>query len=220
MGPARRPARTGLRRRLPLSLKLRRTRQIKRLSRNYYKKNPMPQLLTSQIFVVGDNIDTDQIIPAHYLTLVPTIPEEYEKLGSHAMVGLPDDLYPEKFIKPGEMKTDFQLVLAGRNFGCGSSREHAPIALGAAGVKAVIAESYARIFFRNSVATGELYPYESRERLIGQVKTGNLGTLDFDTDTLEVNGKRFTLKPMGDVRPVIEAGGLFNYARQTGMIPR
>jgi 3-isopropylmalate/(R)-2-methylmalate dehydratase small subunit len=117
--------------------------------------------LTSPIFVVGDNIDTDQIIPAHFLTLVPTIPEEYEKLGSHAMVGLPDELYPARFIPENEMKTQYRIVVAGKNFGCGSSREHAPIALGAAGVEAVVAESYARIFFRNSVATGELYPYES-----------------------------------------------------------
>ncbi len=174
--------------------------------------------LNSPIFVVGDNIDTDQIIPAHFLTLVPTIPEEYEKLGSHAMVGLSDELYPARFIPEKEMKTPFRIVVAGKNFGCGSSREHAPIALGAAGVEAVVAESYARIFFRNSVATGELYPYESAERLIDRCKTGDLATLDFESDTLELNGEVFTLKPMGDVRPVIEAGGLFNYARQSGMI--
>jgi 3-isopropylmalate/(R)-2-methylmalate dehydratase small subunit len=174
--------------------------------------------LTSPIFVVGDNIDTDQIIPAHFLTLVPTIPEEYEKLGSHAMVGLPDELYPARFIPENEMKTQYRIVVAGKNFGCGSSREHAPIALGAAGVEAVVAESYARIFFRNSVATGELYPYESGQRLIDLCKTGDVATIDFDNDTFELNGEVFTLKPMGDVRPVIEAGGLFNYARKTGMI--
>jgi 3-isopropylmalate/(R)-2-methylmalate dehydratase small subunit len=179
----------------------------------------MSSVLTSPVFVVGDNIDTDQIIPAHYLTLVPTIPEEYEKLGSYAMVGLPDEFYPEKFIEPGRDKTEFKIIISGRNFGCGSSREHAPIALGAAGVRAVVAESYARIFFRNSVATGELYPYESRDRLLDKVKTGDLATLDFDADTLTVNGTNYPLKPMGDVRPVIEAGGLFNYARKAGMIP-
>jgi 3-isopropylmalate/(R)-2-methylmalate dehydratase small subunit len=90
--------------------------------------------------------------------------------------------------------------------------------LGAAGVDVVVAESYARIFFRNSVATGELYPYESRERLIDSVKTGDVATVDFDADTIEINGRLHSLKSMGDVRPVIEAGGLFNYARQTGMI--
>ena len=179
----------------------------------------MAKVLTSPVYVVGDNIDTDQIIPAQYLTLVPTIAEEYKKLGSHAMVGLRDELYPIPFITEGTMKTDFKIVIAGKNFGCGSSREHAPIALGAAGVAAVVAESYARIFFRNSIATGELYPYESRERLIDICRTGDVVTLDFDNDTITVADQTFSLKPMGDVRPVIDAGGIFNYARQTGMIP-
>jgi 3-isopropylmalate/(R)-2-methylmalate dehydratase small subunit len=178
----------------------------------------MAEKLTSPVYVVEDNIDTDQIIPAHYLALNPTIDDEYEKLGSFAMVGLPDDLYPIRFIKPETTKTEYKIVIAGRNFGCGSSREHAPIALGAAGVDVIVAEGYARIFFRNSVATGELYPYEARERLVGSVKTGDIATIDFDADTLEVNGKVHYLKSMGDVRPVIDAGGLFNYARQTGMI--
>jgi len=178
----------------------------------------MANKLTSPVYVVEDNIDTDQIISAHYLMLNPTIDEEYERLGSYAMMGLPDDLYPTKFIEPGTTKTEYKIIIAGKNFGCGSSREHAPIALGAAGVDVVVAEGYARIFFRNSVATGELYPYEARERFIGSVKTGNVATVNFDADTLEINGKVYSLKPMGDVRPVIDAGGLFNYARQTGMI--
>src|SRR5579863_3644834 len=121
----------------------------------------MPTVISGPAYVVRNNIDTDQIIPAQYLTLVPTIAEEYEKLGSYAMIGLPDDLYPTRFVPEGQMKTPYQIVIGGRNFGCGSSREHAPIALGAAGVRAVVAESFARIFFRNSVATGELYPYET-----------------------------------------------------------
>jgi 3-isopropylmalate/(R)-2-methylmalate dehydratase small subunit len=179
----------------------------------------MAKVLTSPVYVVGDNIDTDQIIPAQYLTLVPTIAEEYKKLGSYAMVGLPDELYPIPFITEGTMETEFKIVIAGKNFGCGSSREHAPIALGAAGVAAVVAESYARIFFRNSIATGELYPHESRERLIDVCRTGDVVTLDFDSDTITVADQTFSLKPMGDVRPVIDAGGIFNYARQTGMIP-
>ena len=174
--------------------------------------------LTSKVFVVTDNIDTDQIIPAQYLTLVPTIPEEYEKLGSYALIGLPDAQYPVDFVPEGQTKTSFQIVIAGRNFGCGSSREHAPIAMGAAGVKAVIAESFARIFFRNCVATGELYPFDSNERLCDVVKTGDEATLDFENDTLTVHGKTYPLKPLGEVRPVIDAGGLFNYARQSGMI--
>src|SRR5271156_4508247 len=124
----------------------------------------MATVISGPAYVVQNNIDTDQIIPAQYLTLVPTIPEEYEKLGSYAMVGLPNDLYPIDFVSPGSTKSPYGIMIAGRNFGCGSSREHAPIALGAAGVRAVVAQSYARIFFRNSVATGELYPYESVER--------------------------------------------------------
>ena len=178
----------------------------------------MPHTVTSPIFVCRDNIDTDQIIPAQYLTLVPTIPDEYVKLGSYALIGLPDDQYPMKFMPPGGTETPYKIVVAGRNFGCGSSREHAPVALGAAGVEAVVAESFARIFFRNCVATGELYPYDANERLCDTIKTGDIGTLDFDTDTLTVNGKTFPLKPLG-VRPVIDAGGIFNYARKSGMIP-
>ncbi|HEY0794011.1 MAG TPA: 3-isopropylmalate dehydratase [Chthoniobacterales bacterium] len=178
----------------------------------------MPTAITSPVYVLGDNIDTDQIIPAHFLTLVPTIPDEYNLLGSHAMAGLPDELYPVPFIQEGTVKTPYRLIVAGKNFGCGSSREHAPIALGAAGTKAVIAESYARIFFRNAVATGELYPFEARERLIDVIKTGDVATLNFDQDTLTFGDRTFSLKPMGDVRPVVDAGGLFNYARKTGMI--
>jgi 3-isopropylmalate/(R)-2-methylmalate dehydratase small subunit len=178
----------------------------------------MSNTITSPVFVCRDNIDTDQIIPAQYLTLVPTIPEEYEKLGSYALIGLPDDQYPTDFVPTGELKTPYKIVIAGRNFGCGSSREHAPIAMGAAGVEAVIAESFARIFFRNCVATGELYPYDATERLCDAVKTGDVATLDFDADTLTVNGRTHSLKPLGEVRPVIDAGGIFNYARQSGMI--
>jgi len=178
----------------------------------------MANTVTSPVFVCRDNIDTDQIIPAQYLTLVPTIPEEYEKLGSYAMVGLPDDQYPAKFVPAGGLKTPYKIVIAGRNFGCGSSREHAPIAMGAAGVEVVVAESFARIFFRNCVATGELYPYDANERLCEKVKTGDVATLDFDRDTLTINGATYSLKPLGEVRPVIDAGGIFNYARQSGMI--
>ena len=178
----------------------------------------MANSLTSPVYVVQDNIDTDQIIPAQYLTLVPTIQEEYDKLGSYALVGLPDDQYPKRFIVEGQTKTEYKIVIAGRNFGCGSSREHAPIAMGAAGVEAVVADSFARIFFRNCVATGELYPYDASTPLSNIVKTGDIATLDFDTDTLTVNGVTHQLKPLGEVRPVIDAGGIFNYARQTGMI--
>jgi len=71
-------------------------------------------------FVVGDNIDTDQIIPAEYLTLVPSKPEEYQKLGSYAMIGLPAKW--GRFIEEGKSKTEYKVVIGGANFGCGSSR--------------------------------------------------------------------------------------------------
>src|SRR5205814_9948919 len=152
----------------------------------------------------------DQIIPAQYLNLVPTIAEEYEKLGSFALVGLPDSLYPVRFIKPGQLDSEFAIVVAGRNFGCGSSREHAPIALGSAGCKVVLAESFARIFFRNAVATGELYPCECVDRLCDVLKTGDIVTVDLDAATVTVKGtgKVYKFKPLGDVRPVVDAGGL------------
>ncbi len=178
----------------------------------------MANTITSPVFVVRDNIDTDQIIPAQYLTLVPTKADEYEKLGSFALIGLPDDQYPVKFVPEGT-KTPYKIVIAGKNFGCGSSREHAPIAMGAAGCAAVIADGFARIFFRNCVATGELYPFDASERLCDILKTGDIATLDLDTDTLTANGKTYVLKPLGEVRPVIDAGGVFNYARQSGMLP-
>ncbi len=169
-----------------------------------------------------DHIDTDQIIPAQYLTLVPTIPEEYEKLGSYALCGLPEGLYPVRFVKEGQLDSEYPIVVAGRNFGCGSSREHAPIALGSAGCRVVLAEGFARIFFRNSIATGELYPCESAERLCDILKTGDEVTVDLDAEALTVKatGKVHKLKPLGEVRPVVDAGGLFNYARKTGMIAR
>jgi 3-isopropylmalate/(R)-2-methylmalate dehydratase small subunit len=169
-------------------------------------------------FVVGDNIDTDQIIPAEYLTLVPSKPEEYEKLGSYAMIGLPPRW--GKFIQDGKMKTEYKVVIGGANFGCGSSREHAPVALGAAGIRAVVAESYARIFFRNSVATGELYPVETEGVIWEENHTGDIVTVDMDSDVLvnHTTGKTYSLKPIGEAGPVIDAGGIFAYARSTGMI--
>jgi len=181
----------------------------------------MKSVFKGPVYVVKDNIDTDQIIPAQYLNLVPTIAEEYEKLGSFAMCGLPNDQYPERYVKEGALDSDYPIVVAGRNFGCGSSREHAPIAMGSAQCRIVLAESFARIFFRNCVATGEIYPCEVTERLCDALKTGDVVTVDLDqsTVTVEATGKVFSFKPLGDVRPVVDAGGLFNYARQTGMMP-
>jgi 3-isopropylmalate/(R)-2-methylmalate dehydratase small subunit len=184
------------------------------------RKLIMGKKIRGLIFVLDDNIDTDQIIPAEYLTLVPSKPDEYEKLGSYALDGLPARY--GKFVASGEMKTRYPIIVAGENFGCGSSREHAPIALGASGVEAVIAQSYARIFFRNCSATGELYPWESVERLCDLFETGQEVTIDFEENQLinHTLDKTYALKPLGEVGPVIDAGGIFAYARQTGMISR
>ncbi|KAJ0478187.1 putative 3-isopropylmalate dehydratase [Helianthus annuus] len=186
--------------------------------------NPSPSTSTASFhgtcYVVRDNIDTDQIIPAEYLTLVPSKPDEYKKLGSYALIGLPSS-YEQRFVEPGENNSKYSIIIAGDNFGCGSSREHAPVALGAAGVAAVVAESYARIFFRNSVATGEVYPLESEVRVCDECRTGDVVTIELEGSLLvnHTTGKQYRLKPIGDAGPVIEAGGIFAYARKTGMIP-
>ncbi len=180
----------------------------------------MQSVFTGPVYVVRDNIDTDQIISAQYLNLVPTMPEEYKKLGSYALAGLPDSLYPTRYVKEGQMETEYTIVVGGRNFGCGSSREHAPIAMGAAGCRLVLAESFARIFFRNCVATGELYPCECADRLCDVLKTGDVVTVDLDKNsvTVEATGKTYLFKPLGDVREVVDAGGLFDFARKSGMM--
>lgn len=176
------------------------------------------KLIRGKVYVLGDDIDTDQIIPAKYLNLVPTIPEEYRKLGSYALAGLPKEI--PAFIKEGYEKADTPIIIAGSNFGCGSSREHAPVCLGAAGVRAVVAGSYARIFFRNAVATGEVYPLESEERLCDFFSMGDEAEIDIKAESIAnlTIGKSFKLKAIGAVAPVIEAGGIFGYARSMGMI--
>jgi 3-isopropylmalate/(R)-2-methylmalate dehydratase small subunit len=180
----------------------------------------MSKVIRGTAYVVRDNIDTDQIIPAQYLNLVPTIPEEYVKLGSFALCGLPKDQYPIRYIAEGQTRTLHTIVIAGRNFGCGSSREHAPVALGAAGCEAVVAESFARIFFRNCVATGELYPVEATMRICETIQTGDEVELDLDANTLKIlkSSQALATKPLGDARPVIDAGGIFEFARLSGMI--
>ncbi len=178
----------------------------------------MSNRIRARVFVLGDNIDTDQIIPAEHLNLVPTIPEEYRRLGSLALSGLPADHEP--YVADGSDDSPYGVIVAGRNFGCGSSREHAPIALGAAGCKAVVAATYARIFFRNAVATGELYPFESDESLVAEFKTGDEVEIDVEAGTLTrlSDGKAFPLAPLGAVAPVVAAGGMFGYGREVGMI--
>ena len=165
--------------------------------------------ITGKIIVVGDNIDTDQIYPGCYLAL--TDPKE---IGSHCLSGV-DENIAANFPQGG-------IVVAGRNFGCGSSREHAPIALLNMGAKAVIADSFARIFFRNCVATGEVYPCETATALRTEFKTGDEAELDIEQGTITrlADGKVFPLKELGAVAPVVAAGGMFGYARQVGMIAK
>ncbi|OGV47787.1 MAG: 3-isopropylmalate dehydratase [Lentisphaerae bacterium GWF2_52_8] len=176
-------------------------------------------IIKGKVFVLGDNIDTDQIIPAQYLNLVPTIPAEYKKLGSYALCGLPES-HTTAYVEKGKEETEFPIIIGGTNFGCGSSREHAPISLGAAGCKAVIAMSFARIFFRNCIATGELYPIEAETQLNASLKTGEEVELDIKELTLKrlSTGEIFRLKNLGGVKDVIDSGGIFNYARKSGMI--
>src|SRR3954462_15344703 len=165
----------------------------------------MDQLITGKAYVLADNIDTDQIIPAQYLSFNPSLPEERKFFGMYAMSsvpegqrGLPAGNVP--FVAPNEFKSPFSIVIGGKNFGSGSSREHAPLALAEAGVACVIAEFYARIFFRNAVNGGYLVPLESTERLVEQFKTGD----DVEVHLIDgyvinkTSGKRFSLKPLGD----------------------
>jgi 3-isopropylmalate/(R)-2-methylmalate dehydratase small subunit len=185
----------------------------------------MQTVLTGKAYVLGDNIDTDQIIPAQYLSFNPSIPEERKFFGMYAMssvpagqMGLPAG--DVRFVRDNEFKSDFSIVIGGKNFGCGSSREHAPLALAEAGVTCVIAEFYARIFFRNSVNGGYVVPLESVEPLADKVRTGDeLEVHLIDGYVLnKTQGTRHALHPLGDVLPIIEAGGVFNYAREAGML--
>ncbi len=181
--------------------------------------------ITGKAYVLGDNVDTDQIIPAQYLTYNPAIPEEYRMFGKYALssvppaqAGLPKGHVP--FHTDDEFVSPYKIVVAGRNFGCGSSREHAPIALAAAGIEAVIAEFYARIFFRNAVNGGYLVPFECSERLCDKVCSGDELRIDVAESALhnQTTGDRWQLKPLGEVAPIVEAGGVFQYARKVGML--
>jgi 3-isopropylmalate/(R)-2-methylmalate dehydratase small subunit len=185
----------------------------------------MQKTITGKAFVLGDNIDTDQIIPAQYLTFNPSIPAEYKMFGKFALagvpvgqMGLPKGHVP--FHTDDEFLSPYKVVIAGKNFGCGSSREHAPIALAAAGIAAVIAEFYARIFYRNAVNGGYLIPLESKARLVDALCTGDEVTVDIGNRVLvnQTTGDRWELQPLGEVEPILEAGGVFPYAKKVGML--
>lgn len=178
------------------------------------------RIIRGKVYVLGNDIDTDLIIPAKYLNLVPTIPDELKKLGSYALAGLPDS-FP-RFVTDGNHLTEFPIVVAGNNFGCGSSREHAPIALAAAGVTAVIAHSFARIFLRNVIATGEFYPIETTSLINQEFKTGQIVEIHLDTHQIKQveTNRSFPFQSLGDVAPIVEAGGIFEFARRQGMLKR
>lgn len=185
----------------------------------------MQSTISGKAYVLGDNIDTDQIIPAQYLSYNPAIAEERKYFGAYANSGVPDAQagLPQghvKFVPPGQFRSEYTIVIGGKNFGCGSSREHAPLALAEAGIAAVVAEFYARIFFRNAVNGAYLLPIETSERLCEKVHTGDELTLDLKAGTLTNHTQKVTysVKPLGDVLPIIEAGGIFEYAREAGMI--
>ena len=185
----------------------------------------MENVISGRAYVLGDNIDTDQIIPAQYLSFNPSLPEERKFFGMYALSSVPEGQrgLPQgdvNFVRENEFKSDFAIIIGGKNFGSGSSREHAPLALAEAGVKAVVAEFYARIFFRNSVNGGYVVPFESTERLVGKIKTGDELEIRLDEKVLinKTQNTRHELKPLGDVLPIIEAGGVFAYAKQAGML--
>jgi len=183
------------------------------------------KIIKGKAFVLGKNIDTDQIIPAAHLVYSLEDPEERKLYGKYALSGvpasesgLPDGNIP--LVKEGEFESEFDIIVGGTNFGCGSSREHAPESLQIAGIKAIIAPSYARIFYRNSVDGGFLIPYESIRDLSSDVKTGDV--LEIDPGRREVRNitqdKSYPIRSLGSVAEIVEAGGIFKYARKTGMV--
>lgn len=185
----------------------------------------MASVISGKAFVLGDDIDTDQIIPAEYLSFNPSDPKERKYFGMYAMAGVPPKQcgLPEgnmRFVPEGEFAGDYTIIIGGKNFGCGSSREHAPLALAEAGSKVVIAEFYARIFFRNCVNGGYLVPCECTQRLVEEISTGDQCEVDVDGGTLTntTTGKTYQLEPLGDVKPIIDAGGVFAYAKNAGML--
>ena len=185
----------------------------------------MEKIIKGKAYVLGNNIDTDQIIPAEHLVYSLSDPEESKKYGHFALSGVPLSQAGLPgggltFISGDDYKSGYNIIIGGSNFGCGSSREHAPFALQVAGVKAVIAESYARIFYRNSVDGGFLLPYETTVKLNDQIKTGDEIEIDVQENILKniTSGKTYNLRSLGDILPIIEAGDIFKYARQSGMI--
>ncbi len=156
----------------------------------------------SKAWLFGDNIDTDAIIPGRYLST-----HDPRELARHCMEDARDDFAAG--VGPGDV------IVAGRNFGCGSSREHAPIAIKACGVACCIAESYARIFYRNAINIG-LPIFESAEAA-KEIADGAEVDVDIEAGTLRDtgSGKSFIFKPLPpEIREIIEAGGLIESVKK------
>ena len=150
-----------------------------------------------------DNIDTDVIIPGTYLKI-----HDYNELATHAMEGLDPD-FPSK-VKDGDF------IVAGKNFGCGSSREHAPIALSTCGIKAVIATSFARIFYRNSVDGAFLLPIEIDDETYQKISNSDQLEIDIEKNEIKniTKNEIYSMKPFSEIiAKIIAAGGIFKYKK-------
>ena len=157
------------------------------------------KLAKGNVFRFGDNVDTDVIIPARYLNTTDPL-----ELASHCM----EDI-DKSFI--GSV-TKGDIIVAGKNFGCGSSREHAPIAIKAAGVSCVIAETFARIFYRNSINIG--LPIVECMEASKEIKAGDVVSINFDNGIItdETTGKEYQGQAFPPfMQKIIDSEGLINY---------
>lgn len=162
----------------------------------------MNTILRGRVHKYGANVDTDVIIPARYLTSI-----DPKVLASHCMEDIDADFV--KRVQPGD------IIVAGTNFGCGSSREHAPIAIKASGISCVIAKTFARIFYRNSINLG-LPVLECPEAVDGTEK-GDTVEVDLSTGTIRnlTRGTSFQAKPFPPfMLEVLSAGGLIEYTKR------
>ena len=158
--------------------------------------------LRGHVHTYGDHIDTDIIVAARYLNT--TDPPE---LARHCMEDAGDNFVTR--VQPGDF------IVAGENFGCGSSREHAPIAIKAAGVSAVVAKSFARIFFRNAINVG--LPILESPDAAADARPGDELEVELDTGVIRnvTQGKTYRAAPFPPfLRDIIAAGGLVNYVRE------
>lgn len=159
----------------------------------------MDKVIKGQAWVFGDNVSTDEILPAHYMTIV-----DKEELAKHAMEGIRPEL--AKTVKGND------IFIANDNFGCGSSREHAQLALKGLGIGAVVAKSFARIFFRNAINIG-LLVIECPEA-VDDVEEGDMLQIDLDKGYIEniTKGKEYPIKKLPDfLLEYLKAGGLIEY---------